>query len=116
MDSVLYVGIDTSLGAHVVCAMAADGQVVARTTVPNDQAGAEQFVAWLHPHAAPYARLAIGVEATSVYHVPLMEWLTTNPRLAAVATHLVRPQSESRPEIPRDLCGSGQKPTERMPP
>nr|WP_278244824.1 hypothetical protein [Sulfobacillus thermosulfidooxidans] len=29
--------------------MAADGQVVARTTVPNDQAGAEQFVAWLHP-------------------------------------------------------------------
>ncbi|WP_020374891.1 IS110 family transposase [Sulfobacillus thermosulfidooxidans] len=49
MDSVLYVGIDTSLGAHVVCAMAADGQVVARTTVPNDQAGAEQFVAWLHP-------------------------------------------------------------------
>ncbi len=39
MDSVLYVGIDTSLGAHVVCAMAADGQVVARTTVPNDQAG-----------------------------------------------------------------------------
>ncbi|WP_081503320.1 IS110 family transposase [Sulfobacillus thermosulfidooxidans] len=81
MDSVLYVGIDTSLGAHVVCAMAADGQVVARTTVPNDQAGAEQFVAWLHPHAAPYARLAIGVEATSVYHVPLMEWLTQTPDL-----------------------------------
>jgi transposase len=81
MDSVLYVGIDTSLGTHVVCAMAPDGRVVARTTVPNDQAGAEQLVAWLHRHAAPYARLAVGVEATSVYHVPLMEWLAQTPAL-----------------------------------
>ncbi|WP_100217835.1 IS110 family transposase [Sulfobacillus thermosulfidooxidans] len=115
MDSVLYVGIDTSLGAHVVCAMAADGQVVARTTVPNDQAGAEQFVAWLHPHAAPYARLAIGVEATSVYHVPLMEWLTQTPTCSGgnpPGTSSIRKSSRNS-ERPMWI---GAKPTERMPP
>jgi hypothetical protein len=31
--------------------------------------------------ATPYARLAINVEATSVYHVPLMEWLAQTPDL-----------------------------------
>ncbi|AEJ40345.1 hypothetical protein TPY_2177 [Sulfobacillus acidophilus TPY] len=60
--------------------MAADG-LVARTTVPNNQAGAEQLVAWLHRHAAPYARRAVGVKATAVCHVPLMEWLAQTPDL-----------------------------------
>ena len=75
METVLYVGIDTSLGNHVVCAMEADGRIVARTTVANDRDGGEQLVTWLRAQAAPYARLAVGVEATSVYHAPVMEWL-----------------------------------------
>ncbi len=81
METVLYVGIDTSLGNHVVCAMEADGRIVARTTVANDRDGGEQLVTWLRAQAAPYARLAVGVEATSVYHAPLMEWLAQEPRL-----------------------------------
>lgn len=81
METVLYVGIDTSLGNHVVCALEADGRLVARTTVANDRDGGEQLVAWLQRQAVPYARLAVGVEATSVYHAPLMEWLVQEPRL-----------------------------------
>ncbi|MCY0880242.1 MAG: transposase [Firmicutes bacterium] len=81
MDRVRSVGIDTSFGNPGVCAMVADGRGVVRTTVPHDYAGAGQLVTWLRAQAAPCARLAVGVEATSVYHGPLMEGLAQEPRL-----------------------------------
>ncbi len=37
----LFIGIDTSLADHVVCAMTPDGRVVARTQVANDAGGLE---------------------------------------------------------------------------
>lgn len=49
MEIVLSVGIDTSLGNPVVCAMAADGRMVARTTVVNDRDGGSNWSPGLGP-------------------------------------------------------------------
>ena len=54
METVLYVGIDTSLDDHDVCAMEADSHIVARTKVPKGRDSAEPLVAWLSAQAAPY--------------------------------------------------------------
>jgi transposase len=72
----LFIGIDTSLAEHVVCAMDPDGHVVARTRVANDAIGLETLTAWCQAQATDYDRLAIGLEATSVYHWPLFETLS----------------------------------------
>ncbi len=72
----LFIGIDTSLADHVVCAMTPDGRVVARTQVANDAGGLETLTVWCVAQATGYDRLALGLEATSVYHWPLFETLS----------------------------------------
>lgn len=93
MSSSLFVGIDVSQKANVVCALDDRGQQVGKTACfPNNLPGAEQLNEWIFEQMqtvqAEY--LIVGTEATSFYDFHLAEYLSQSQALASYSTVFYR--------------------------
>ena len=85
MQSTIFVGIDVSLKTNAVCILDSQGNKLDRFSVHNDREGAAALATRACSHlskASVKPKIQFGVEATSVYGMPLLYFLKQDKSLS----------------------------------
>ena len=87
MQSTLFVGIDVSLKSNAVCILDSQGKKLDRFSVHNDREGAASLAQRACSHllkAESRPQIRFGIEATSVYGMPLLFFLKQDTSLSNI--------------------------------
>lgn len=90
MQDTIFVGIDVSLKSNAVCVLNSQGKKLSSFSVRNDQDGTRDLASQVcscMSKTAVDAHVKVGIEATSVYGLPLLYFLKQEPSFANANPH-----------------------------
>lgn len=90
MQDTIFVGIDVSLKSNAVCVLNSQGKKLSSFSVHNDQEGSRALasrVCSCVSKVAVESEIKVGIEATSIYGLPLLYFLKQEPSIVKANPH-----------------------------